>query len=45
MEALGAVDFTNGAVSNHYFLRAVVEVKNPVSLSSIIYQVQLSEND
>ena len=24
MEALGAVDFTNCAVSNHYFLRAVV---------------------
>ena len=36
MEAQGAVGFTHYAVSNHYFLGAVVQVgyvKNPVSLS------------
>ena len=35
MEALGAVGFTHYAVSNHYFLGAVVQigyVKDPVNL-------------
>ena len=40
MEALEGVGFTQYAVSNHYFLRAVVQVgyvKNPVSLSKNIF--------
>ena len=40
MQALGGVGFTNYAVSNHYFLEAVVQVgyvKNPVSLSKNIF--------
>ena len=40
MEALGGVGFTQDAVSNHYFLGAVVQVgyvKNPVSLSKNIF--------
>ena len=40
MEALGGAGFTHYAVSNHYFLRAVVQVdyvKNPVSLSKNIF--------
>ena len=40
MEALEGVGFTHYAVSNHYFLGAVVQVgyvKNPVSLSKNIF--------
>ena len=40
MESLGGVGFTHYAVSNHYFLEAVVQVryvKNPVSLSKNIF--------
>ena len=40
VEALGGVGFTHYAVSNHYFLGAVVQVgyvKNPVSLSKNIF--------
>ena len=40
MEALEGVGFTHYAVSNHYFLRAIVQVgyvKNPVSLSKNIF--------
>ena len=38
MEAPEGVGFTHYAVSNHYFLRAVGYVKNPVSLSKNIFQ-------
>ena len=40
MEAPGGVGFTHYAVSNHYFLGAVVQVgyvKNPVNLSKNIF--------
>ena len=40
MEALEGVGFTHHAVSNHYFLEAVVQVgyvKNPVGLSKHIF--------
>ena len=40
MEALEGVGFTHYAVSNHYFLGAVVQVgyvKSPVSLSKNIF--------
>ena len=40
MDALGGAGFTHYAVSNHYFLGAVVQagcVKNPVSLSKNMF--------